>query len=225
MACPSPPLMTLPAHDRPRERLLREGPNALSDAELVAILLGTGGPGRNAVALAQDVLARCGGVPGLGRWGVPELARLDAVGPAKASRLVAALALAGRLGSPEEHPRLTDSGAIAAVAQARLNGGRVERLLVLVADSGLRLRHLEEVAKGGASGCGLPVREVLSAVLRHDGVAFALAHNHPGGDPIPTDADRAATRRVSDAAASVGLRLLDHVVVTDSGWRSVSASR
>ena len=62
MACPSPPLMTLPAHDRPRERLLREGSHALSDAELVAILLGTGGPGRNVVALAQDVLARCGGV-------------------------------------------------------------------------------------------------------------------------------------------------------------------
>ena len=82
------------AHDRPRERLLREGPNALSDAELVAILLGTGGPGRNVVALAQDVLARCGGVAGLARWGVPELARLDAVGPAKASRLVAAVVAA-----------------------------------------------------------------------------------------------------------------------------------
>ena len=221
----SPPLMMLPAHDRPRERLLREGSHALSDAELVAILLGTGGRGRNAVALAQDVLARCGGVAGLARWGVPELARLNAVGPAKASRLVAALALVGRLGSPEQHPRLTDSGTIAGVAQARLIGARVERLLVLVADSGLRLRHLEEVAKGGASGCGVPVREVLSVVLRHDGVAFALAHNHPGGDPAPTDADRTATSRVANAAGHVGLRFLDHVVVTDGAWRSVSASR
>lgn len=96
---------------------------------------------------------------------------------------------------------------------------------MLVADSGLRLRHLEEVAKGGSSGCGVPVREVLSAVLRHDGVAFALAHNHPSGDPTPTDADRAATLRVADAAAHLGLRFLDHVVVTDAGWRSVSASR
>lgn len=221
----SPPLRTLPAHDRPRERLLREGARALSDAELVAILLGTGGPGHNAIALAQDLLARCGGVAGLSRWGVPELARLDAVGPAKASRLVAALALAGRLGSPDDLPRLTDSRTIAAVAQARLNGGRVERLLVLVADSGLRLRHQEEVALGGANGCGLPVREVLSAVLRHDGIAFALAHNHPGGDPTPTDADRAATHRVTEAAAHVGLRFLDHVVVTDAAWRSVTASR
>lgn len=221
----SPPLMTLPAHDRPRERLLREGAHALGDAELVAILLGTGGRGRNAVSLAQEVLARCGGVAGLARWGVPELARMDAVGPAKASRLVAALALAGRLGAPDENPRLTDSGTIADIAQARLNGGRVERLLVLVADSGLRLRHLEEVAKGGAGGCGLPVREVLSAVLRHDGVAFALAHNHPGGDPAPTDADRAATQRVADATGHVGLRFLDHVVVTDTAWRSVSAWR
>ena len=220
----SPPIMTLPAHDRPRERLLREGSHALSDAELVAILLGTGGRGRNAVALAQDILARCGGVAGLARWSVPELARLDAMGPAKASRLVAALALAGRLGTPEAHPRLTDSGTIAAIAQARLTGGRVERLLVLVADSGLRLRHLDEAAKGGASGCGLPVREVLSAVLRHDGVAFALAHNHPGGDPTPTDADRAATQRVVNGASQVGLRFLDHVVVTDADWRSVTAS-
>lgn len=220
----SPPIMALPAHDRPRERLLREGSHALSDAELVAILLGTGGRGRNAVALAQDVLVRCGGVTGLARWGVPELARLDAVGPAKASRLVAALTLAGRLGSPDECPILADSGTIAAVAQSRLNGGRVERLLVLVADSGLRLRHLDEVAKGGASGCGLPVREALSAVLRHDGVAFALAHNHPGGDPTPTDADRAATQRMTDAASKVGLRFLDHVVVTDTAWRSVTAS-
>ncbi len=224
--CPHdlPPLKTLPAHDRPRERLLREGSHALSDAELVAILLGTGGRGRNAVALAQDILARCGGVAGLARWSVPELARLDAMGPAKASRLVAALALAGRLGTPEAHPRLTDSGTIAAIAQARLTGGRVERLLVLVADSGLRLRHLDEAAKGGASGCGLPVREVLSAVLRHDGVAFALAHNHPGGDPTPTDADRAATQRVVNGASQVGLRFLDHVVVTDADWRSVTAS-
>lgn len=223
-AMTSPPLMMLPAHDRPRGRLLREGSHALSDAELVAILLGTGGRGRSTVALAQDILARCGGVAGLARWSVPELARLDAVGPAKASRLVAALALAGRLGSPDECTILADSGSIAAVAQSRLDGGRVERLLVLVTDSGLRLRHLEEVAKGGASGCGLPVREVLSAVLRHDGVAFALAHNHPGGDPTPTDADRAATQRAADAAAHVGLRFLDHVVVTDAGWRSVTAS-
>ncbi len=225
----SPPLLTWPAHDRPRERLPRErlpreGSHALSDAELVAILLGTGGRGRNAVALAQAVLARCGGVAGLARWGVPELPRLDALGPAKASRLVAALALAGRLGSPGEPPRLADSGTIAEVARARLAGARVERLVVLVADSGLRLRHLEDVAKGGASGCGLPVREVLSAVSCHDGLAIALAHNHPGGDPTPTDADRAATGQVADGG-HVGLRLLDHVVVADVAWRSVTASR
>lgn len=210
--CPHdlPPLKTLPAHDRPRERLLREGSHALSDAELVAILLGTGGRGRNAVALAQDILARCGGVAGLARWSVPELARLDAMGPAKASRLVAALALAGRLGTPEAHPRLTDSGTIAAIAQARLTGGRVERLLVLVADSGLRLRHLEEVAKGGASGCGLPVREVLSAVLRHDGVAFALAHNHPGGDPTPTRTDNRRPHRLASRRWRPGHRPAPH---------------
>lgn len=221
----SPPLKALPAHDRPRERLLREGPAALSDVELVAILLGTGSRGCNAVAVAQDVLARCGDVAGLARWGVPELARLDALGSAKASRLVAALALGSRAGSSQDRPRLTDSAAIASVARTRLSGARIERLVVLIADSGLRLRHREEVAVGGVSTCTVPVREVLSAVLRHDGVAFALAHNHPGGDPHPTTADRVATERVADAAVQVGLRFLDHVVVTDTDWRSVNASR
>lgn len=220
----SPQLRDLPAHDRPRERLVTEGVGALSDAELVAILLGTGRRDCNAVMLAQEVLFRCGGVAGLGRCGVPELARLDAVGPAKASRLVAALALGGRARSSEDHPRLTDSATIASVARARLGGGRVERLVVLVADSGLRLRHREEVAVGSASTCTVPVREVLSAVLRHDGVSFALAHNHPGGDPHPTTADRSATDLVADAAVKVGLRFLDHVVVTDTDWRSITAS-
>ena len=221
----SPTLTALPKHDRPRERLAREGAAALSDAELVAILLGTGGRGRNTVTLGQDVIARTGGVAGLARWGVPELARLSDVGMAKACRLVAALALAGRLSSPDAQTHLTDSGTIASVARARLMGGRVERLVVLVADSGLRLRHIEEVAMGGATTCAVPVREVLTAALRHDGVAFALAHNHPGGNPTPTEADRAATHRVAEAAGQVGLRFLDHVVVTDDSWRSVSASR
>lgn len=221
----SAPLSSLPEHDRPRERLIREGHQALSDAELVAILLGTGGRGCHVVALAQDVLSQCGGLTGLARWGVPELGRLDSLGSAKASRLVAAVALAGRLTAPEGQVRLTSSALIADAVRSRLGRARVERLVVLVADSGLRLRHVEEVAVGSSMECGLPVREVLSAVLRHDGVAFALAHNHPGGDPTPTATDRRATQRVADAATQVGLRFLDHLVLTDETWRSVNASR
>lgn len=200
------------------------GAPALSDVELIAILLGTGSQGQNVISLAQTVLSQTGGLAGLARYGVPELARIPGVGPAKASRVVAALCLASRVGQDASVIKLRGSAQIVACARARLVGQRVERVLVLVADSGLRLLNVSEVAVGGAGTCQLPIREVLSAVLRHDGVAFALAHNHPGGDPTPTDADQRATELVAKAAAQVGLRFLDHVVVTDTDWRSVIAS-
>jgi DNA repair protein RadC len=92
----------------------------------------------------------------------------------------------------------------------------------LVADGASRLKRAEVVATGSAKSCPVPVREIVATVLRHDGVAFAVAHNHPGGDPAPTAADLAATKALRDAARTVGLRFLDHVVVADGTWRSAA---
>ncbi len=219
------PIPSWPAEDRPRERLLRHGAAALGDAELVALLLGSGASGETALDAARGLLIQWGGLSGLAAARPAELARAHGIGPAKAARLVAGFALTGRLQAPRTGVVLGDSAVIASVAQPEIGRERVERVLVLIADGGQRLLRVEPVATGRAQGCPVPVREVVAAVLRHDGVAFALAHNHPGGDPTPTDADRAATDRVIEAAAAVGLRFLDHVVVTDASWRSVSASR
>ena len=197
------PLRLLPAHDLPRERLLRDGVRVLSDAELVAILLGSGRAGGNALDVAHALLAEWQGLAGL----------------------AAAVELAARVGVPRAGERLGSSADIAAVAQPAIGRERTERLLVLIADGGQRLARVEAVAVGQATACPVPVREVLALVLRHDGVSFAVAHNHPGGDPTPSAADVAATARLQEAAALVGLRFLDHVVVTESTWRSVTASR
>ena len=217
-------IRAIPVDERPRERLLRDGPSGLSDAELVAILLGSGTRGSNAVDTAQRLLAQWGGPVGLAGARPVELAREAGIGPAKAARIVAAFTLGSRLSTPRTGHRLTTSAEIATVARARIGHERVERVLVLVADNSLRLTHTELVASGRAQGCPVPVREVLATVLRHDGSAFAVAHNHPSGDPTPSTADHEATRRVRDAASQVGLRFLDHVVVTTTDWRSVTAS-
>lgn len=222
---PSLPLRSLPPDDLPRERLLRDGPRVLSDAELVAILVGSGRVGGNAVDVATGLLAEWRGLSGLARATPAEVVRTAGVGPATACRISAAIELASRLGAPRAGEQLGSSAAIAAVAQPVIGRERTERLLVLVADSGQRLIRVEAVAVGQAVSCPVPVREVLALVLRYDGVSFAVAHNHPGGDPTPSAADISATKRLRDAAAGVGLRLLDHVVVTAQSWRSVTASR
>lgn len=210
--------------ERPRERLLRDGPSALSDAELVAILLGSGSRGANAVDTAHSLLSHWGGPVGLASARPVELAKQVGIGPAKAARIVAAFTLGSRLSTPRTGSRLTTSVEIASLARALIGRERTERVLILVADGSLRLIHTEVVAAGRARGCPVPVREVLATALRHDGSAFAVSHNHPSGDPTPSAADRDATHRLREAAAQVGLRYLDHVVVTTTDWRSVTAS-
>lgn len=213
------------AHDRPRERLATLGTGALSDAELVAIQLGTGGAGESALVLAQALLAEWGGVSGLARAAVDELARRRGIGPAKAARLVTAFALAERAARIGPSRVLSTSADVAAVAAPLIGRERVEHVVLLIADHGQRLTRVLTVARGGASGCAVPVREILSLVLRHDGVAFALAHNHPGGTLDPSRSDVAVTDRLGSAARDLGLRLLDHVIVAGDAWRSVSPSR
>lgn len=213
----------LPAHERPRERLVALGASALTDAELVAIHLGTGRPGESAIALAQAIMAEWGDVATLARADVDELARRPGVGLAKAARLVAAFALAGRVAGRPEGRVLRTSGDIAAVAAPLIGRERVEQILLLIADHQQRVSRVLTVARGGATGCTVPVREILSLVLRHDGVAFALVHNHPGGTLDPSSHDIAVTNRLRSAARELGIRLLDHVIVADNAWRSITA--
>ncbi len=214
----------MPIHDRPRERLLREGQLALSDAELVAIQLGSGSQGESALTLAQRLISEFGGVSGLARAEPDELARQRGVGPAKAGRLVSAFALADRCAGPSGGLHLRTSADIAAVARPRIGRARVETVLLIVADSQHRVCRVLTVAHGGSASSVVPVREVLALTLRHDGVAFAVAHNHPGGSTKPSDEDLLVTQRLRAAASEVGLRFLDHVVIAGDQWKSLTAS-
>ncbi|GAB4075551.1 DNA repair protein RadC [Nostocoides australiense] len=204
--------------------MLTLGAPALSDAELVALHLGTGRRGEGVLSVARTLLEQWGGVAGLARADVDELSRTPGVGMAKACRLVAAFALADR-GVIAERPVVRTSEDVAVVAIPRIGRARTERVLLIVLDGSHRVSRVLTVATGGATKSMVPVREVLSLALRHDAVAIALAHNHPGGSLDPSAEDVAVTERLRSGAREVGLRFLDHVIVAGDQWRSITASR
>ncbi len=211
----------LPPHERPRERLLACGAEALTERELIALVLRNGTNGKSALDLAAEMLAEFGSVQALASARPEELATRPGVGPAKAAALVAAFQL-GRSGGRHDPTQMHSPEDVAEVARAELDGARRERLLVLVCDASNRLMRTVTVSEGSVDRSLVPVREVLNAVLRHDGRAFAMAHNHPSGNPEPSEADRRATESVKAAATAVGLRFLGHVVVTANEWQAVA---
>lgn len=226
------PIVNVPAGQRPRERLWAVGGESLSDAELLALLLRHGRPGESALEMAATLLAEYRGLPGLAQARPEELAGRPGIGTAKAAAVVAAFRLArrvadpaGRIEDPAGRVGLHSPADVARAARSLLADSRRERLVVLVCDAQNRLRHRIVVAEGAIDRSPLPVRDVLNAVLRHDGRAFAVAHNHPSGVPQPSLADRRATSAVARAARTVGLRFLDHVVVSGGGWASARPAR
>nr|WP_230204764.1 UPF0758 domain-containing protein [Parafrankia elaeagni] len=224
-------LKDLPTHERPRERALASGVEALADRELLALLLGSGVPGSDAVDLAGQLIARHGGLYDLARAAPAELVAHAGIGPAKAARVCAAFHLGRRASRPPPARRaVASTAALAAVAAPHLRGLRTERVVVIVCDGGgtvLRAGPFSPATGDGASdgassdGSPLSVRELLAHVLRCGGSAFGLAHNHPDGNLEPSRADRQVTHRVQEAAGLVGLRFLDHVIVTEKSWRRV----
>lgn len=214
----------LPAADRPRERMFARGAEALADRELLALLLGSGTQGNDAVELAARLIERHGGLPALARADPHELLTLPGMGPAKAARVIAAFHLARRAAAGPERRRITGSADLAAVAAPLLRGLRRERVVVVVCDTAGAVIRATLLTEGAADRSLIPVRDVLTLVLRVGGTAFGIAHNHPSGNIEPSEPDRVVTDRLAMAAETVGLRFLDHVVLTDTAWCRITTA-
>ncbi|MFG2997265.1 RadC family protein [Streptomyces sp. NPDC048340] len=214
----------IPEGDRPRERLLARGAEVLSDRELLALLLGAGVTGQDAVELAGRLLARHGGLYELSRLPAHGLTvGLSGVGPAKAARIAAAFQLGRRVTSPETAGRqwVRGSADLAAVVAPFMRGLRHERVVVVACDGAGAVLRTAVLTEGASDRSLIPVRDVLALVLAAGGTTFGVAHNHPTGRADPSEADRLATTRLLAGAGAVGLHFLDHVVVTESAWRRV----
>jgi DNA repair protein RadC len=214
----------LPAGERPRERLSTLGVAHLSDRELLAIVLGTGTRGVGAHVLAEQLLNTYGSILDLARAHHTDLTAIPGMGLAKSCAVVSMFELGRRLPKRKIKPRplLTSTQDLHAIVEPLLRGRSRERLVLLVCNALHRVIHCEVVTEGMADRATVPVREILTTVLRRDGYGFALAHNHPDDDPRPSLADIEATQRLRFAAAEIGLTFLDHIVVTEQTWRRVN---
>ncbi|HEY9723411.1 MAG TPA: DNA repair protein RadC [Oscillatoriaceae cyanobacterium] len=219
----------LPAAGRPRERMLASGPRALTESELVAILLGTGDGERSALGLAEQLLAHFAepedatGLRGLAATPPEELLAVPGVGPAKAARLLAALELGARrsaLGSAE-HPIVSSPQDAFRLLAPRFAGLDREHFVAILLDSKHQVLGLELVAIGSLNATIVHPRELFKSAIRKSAAALLLAHNHPSGDPTASREDLALTRQLMEGSAILGMKILDHLVVGDGRYESL----
>ena len=213
-----------PEHERPREKLLARGPGSLSDAELLAIFLGSGTAGQDAVASARDLLLVHGGIRPLLDREPRALTRLHGIGPARACALSAALELGHRhlAAQLQRGEALTDPGAAGRYFSQRLRGLGHEVFAVLYLDTRHRALGFEELFRGSIDGAEVHPRTVVERALAHSAAAVILGHNHPSGNAEPSAADRSVSARIKQALGLVEIRLLDHFVVGDGAPTSMA---
>jgi DNA repair protein RadC len=204
-----------PMDERPRERLQHYGAAALSNAELLAILLRVGLPGENAVALSTRLLREFDGLPGLAKASFSELARVRGVNTAKIAQLKAALELGRRLliTSPDARPQITSPVDAANLLMLEMAGLEQENLRTILLDTKNRVLTSPTVYVGNVNSSIIRVSEIFREAVRENATAIIVAHNHPSGDPTPSPEDVQVTRSMVEAGALLGIEVLDHIVI------------
>jgi DNA repair protein RadC len=214
----------LSPEQRPRERLLAGQGEALGDADLLALLWGSGTRGRSAVDLAQAMLSSSGGLAGLLGLGLMDWVAFAGIGPAKASQLWAALELARRAGRGPERPRLASPQAAAAYLLRRCQGWTEERFGLLALNVRSVLLADRILSQGTSHATLVTPREFFREALRFGAVSAVAFHNHPSGEVIPSREDRALTRRLREAGEALGVPLVDHLILGAGTFHSFRAA-
>jgi len=215
---PSPPvyrITDLDTNDRPRERLAKVGPQALSNAELIAILLSSGVPGENAVQVGQRLLQTFNGLTGLHRAPFEELLQQRGVGEARAAQIKAAIELGRRLAleMPNERPVIKSPADAAALVQYEMSALEKEQMRVILLDTRNRVVEIAEVVNGTVNSAHLRMAEIFTPAVRRNVPAILLVHNHPSGDPTPSPDDVTLTRAVLQAGKLLDIEVLDHIII------------
>ena len=217
----------LPSSEQPRERLRDYGPAALSDAELLAILLRTGLQGMNVIQLAQQLLRDNGGWLGLQRLSFQELTQIHGFGEAKAAQIKAALEIGRRLllAQPEQRPQISSPADVATLLMVEMSFLEQEHLRVVLLNTKNYVLRTETVYIGSINSSAVRVGEVFKAALRANAAALIVVHNHPSGDPTPSPEDVAVTRQLVEAGKLLDVDVLDHLVIGQGRWVSLRERR
>lgn len=211
----------MPQDERPREKLAAHGASALTDPELIAILLRTGVPGKNVLEVARDLLQRFGTLGGLSRCTVHELAPIRGVGFAKAVQLVAAFGLGQRIARETISKQKIDSPELVnELLGPEMRRLHKESLRVILLDTRYHLLRVEEVSIGSVNESIAHPRDVFRPAVVSSAYAVIVVHNHPSGDPSPSQTDHSLTRRLAEAAELLQIKLLDHIIIGAPGEQS-----
>ena len=215
-----------PKGERPRERLLKHGEQYLTDSELLAILLRTGTRGESAVDLARSILHKFGDFRGMIHTDTRSWREVKGIGDAKIAQIKAAIEIGKRLSSTESDGKIKigKAGDVFNLLKTKLRGAKKEKFLVVLLNSKNYVIRTIEVADGSVSEVRPLIREVISRTLEYFGDRVICVHNHPSGDPNPSPDDRAFTNDLTRAADCVGVKFLDHVIVTDDRYFSFNES-
>ncbi len=210
--------------DRPREKMLLKGTDALSNAELIAVLINNGAKDKSAVDVAKDLLQAVNNdLQRLAKMSVNEILKLKVkgIGPAKAISIASALELGIRRETAGyKKDFITHSRDVAAFLQARLQHKKHEVFAVLFLNRSNKINHYEIISEGGITGTVADPRVILKKSLEHDAVSIILCHNHPSGSIKPSRADEEITQKIKEAARAIDIKVIDHIIVSEEGYYS-----
>jgi DNA repair protein RadC len=210
-------------YDRPREKFERLGPAGLGDNELLALVLGSGSRGRNALDLANDLIHEVGGLHGFMRVTAGDLRRVGGVGRARATQVLAAIELGRRTlaRGAAERPNLRSPAQLATHLMPQYGAGAVEQFGIVMLDSKSRLIRIRLVATGTVDSAVVHPREVFREAAAASAAAIVLFHNHPSGDPTPSEDDLILTNRMVNAGIVMGIDVVDHIILGERRYCSL----
>lgn len=204
----------IPEDERPREKLIKRGPAALSDAEILAVFFSTGRAGLSAIDLGREIIARFGSLRALSRASPEELCQMQGIGPAKAAQLAAVFEFGRRLAhEPFSEVSVTSPEEAFSLVGPEMQMLSQESVRVILLNHRKRLIHLSEIFRGTGNESFANPSEILRKAISHSAHAIILVHNHPSGDPSPSQADHEVTRRLKSAALAVGIEFTDHIII------------
>ena len=217
-------IKSLPENERPQEKALKNGMNALSDAELIALILRTGRQSESSISLAEEVLALCDeGLFSMGTFSTDDLLKINGIGPGKACTLMAAVELGKRIAASRIPEKYTadDPGSIADMFMEDLRYEKKEYFKSVIVNAKGEVISVDNVSVGELSSTLVHPREVFSRAVRKSAYGVIFVHNHPSGDPTPSEEDICTTERLVEGGEILGIKVLDHVIIGDGRYESL----